>query len=238
MSDNNDDTIASESTETSVHGDAAHSEIIHSDQHAMEIERGVPASQDAREEQSQGQSSNDYFSPQDPTAKASTPQQQDDAVGFASEIGGHPDQTAVNPEPDTTHSKDSGSLLNTQVPPASSLTAALNNNNNNNNNSNTTDTDILTMHAAQPGSATPSLATDVPATENIDPVASYSAWRKKKDTEMLQGTQAVMESFLRQHSAYDVLPVSYRQIVLDTTLLVKKALSVLMQYSMWFVFSP
>ncbi|KAI7816592.1 hypothetical protein BC939DRAFT_403590 [Gamsiella multidivaricata] len=40
-----------------------------------------------------------------------------------------------------------------------------------------------------------------------------------------------MESFLKQHSAYDVLPVSYRQIVLDTTLLVKKALSVLMQYN-------
>ncbi|OAQ32147.1 CBS-domain-containing protein [Linnemannia elongata AG-77] len=39
-----------------------------------------------------------------------------------------------------------------------------------------------------------------------------------------------METFLKQHSAYDVLPVSYRQIVMDTTLLVKKALSVLMQY--------
>ncbi|KAF9146190.1 AMP-activated serine/threonine-protein kinase regulatory subunit [Mortierella sp. GBA39] len=73
-------------------------------------------------------------------------------------------------------------------------------------------------------------AVDVLATENIDPVASYSAWRKKKDTETLQGTQAMMETFLRQHSAYDVLPVSYRQIVMDTTLLVKKALSVLMQY--------
>ncbi|ORZ04992.1 hypothetical protein BCR41DRAFT_312624 [Lobosporangium transversale] len=74
-----------------------------------------------------------------------------------------------------------------------------------------------------------------PATESLDPVASYSAWRKKKDTETLQGTQpqpqAAMESFLKQHSAYDVLPVSYRQIVLDTTLLVKKALSVLMQYN-------
>jgi len=70
-----------------------------------------------------------------------------------------------------------------------------------------------------------------PSTETIDPVASYSAWRKKKDTETSQGTQAVMEVFLKQHSAYDVLPVSYRQIVLDTTLLVKKALSVLMQYS-------
>ncbi|GJJ76227.1 5'-AMP-activated protein kinase, regulatory gamma subunit [Entomortierella parvispora] len=71
----------------------------------------------------------------------------------------------------------------------------------------------------------------LPSAETIDPVASYSAWRKKKDTETSQGTQAVMEEFLKQHSAYDVLPVSYRQIVLDTTLLVKKALSVLMQYN-------
>ncbi|KAF9437053.1 AMP-activated serine/threonine-protein kinase regulatory subunit [Entomortierella beljakovae] len=70
-------------------------------------------------------------------------------------------------------------------------------------------------------------------TEFIDPVASYSAWRKKKDTETEtpQGTQVMMESFLKQHSAYDVLPVSYKQIVLDTTLLVTKALSVLMQYN-------
>ncbi|CAG8500463.1 1471_t:CDS:10 [Dentiscutata heterogama] len=35
--------------------------------------------------------------------------------------------------------------------------------------------------------------------------------------------------FLKQHSSYDVLPVSYRLIVLDTSLLVKKALAALMQ---------
>ncbi|KAF9902223.1 AMP-activated serine/threonine-protein kinase regulatory subunit [Linnemannia zychae] len=84
--------------------------------------------------------------------------------------------------------------------------------------------------AAGPGPGAGAGAVDVLATENIDPIASYSAWRKKKDTENLQGTQAMMETFLKQHSAYDVLPVSYRQIVMDTTLLVKKALSVLMQY--------
>ncbi|KAG0376395.1 AMP-activated serine/threonine-protein kinase regulatory subunit [Mortierella sp. AD032] len=80
------------------------------------------------------------------------------------------------------------------------------------------------------GAGTGAGTVDVLAAENIDPVASYSAWRKKKDTETLQGTQAMMETFLKQHSAYDVLPVSYRQIVMDTTLLVKKSLSVLMQY--------
>ncbi|CAG8587425.1 2066_t:CDS:2 [Paraglomus occultum] len=36
-------------------------------------------------------------------------------------------------------------------------------------------------------------------------------------------------AFLKQHSSYDVLPVSYRIIVLDTSLLVKKALTALMQ---------
>ncbi|KAF9278011.1 AMP-activated serine/threonine-protein kinase regulatory subunit [Mortierella alpina] len=228
MSDHKDDTTASELSETSVHGDAVYSDNVHSDQHESGLKQGAPASEDASEEQLQGQSSTDYFSPQEPAAKTFTPQQQDDVVGFASEVG-QPDQTTVNPEPDTTHNEDSGSPLNTQAPPASSLTAALNNNNH----SNTAETDIPRLDTAQQGSATPSslLTTDVPATENIDPVASYSAWRKKKDTEMLQGTQAVMESFLKQHSAYDVLPVSYRQIVLDTTLLVKKALSVLMQYS-------
>ncbi|KAF9920435.1 AMP-activated serine/threonine-protein kinase regulatory subunit [Linnemannia zychae] len=88
----------------------------------------------------------------------------------------------------------------------------------------------LILDPAQPTNTVGTGAVDVLATENIDPVASYSAWRKKKDTETLHGTQAMMETFLKQHSAYDVLPVSYRQIVMDTTLLVKKALSVLMQY--------
>ncbi|KAG0221692.1 AMP-activated serine/threonine-protein kinase regulatory subunit [Mortierella sp. GBA43] len=81
------------------------------------------------------------------------------------------------------------------------------------------------------GTASTAPVVGAPDTEAIDPIASYSAWRKKKDGETIRGTQAVMESFLKQHSAYDVLPVSYRQIVLDTTLLVKKALSVLMQYN-------
>ncbi|KAG0235536.1 AMP-activated serine/threonine-protein kinase regulatory subunit [Actinomortierella wolfii] len=70
--------------------------------------------------------------------------------------------------------------------------------------------------------------------EPIDTVASYSAWRKKKRNDEEQRQNQVMKSamalFLKQHSAYDVLPVSYRQIVFDTTLLIKKALSVLMQY--------
>ncbi|KAF9902381.1 hypothetical protein BX616_001964, partial [Lobosporangium transversale] len=116
--------------------------------------------------------------------------------------------------------------------PSSTLTSALNNSNNNiinnqdthiqpstiiseNMNANANDNANIAELSSQPSPP--------PATESLDPVASYSAWRKKKDTETLQGTQpqpqAAMESFLKQHSAYDVLPVSYRQIVLDTTLL-------------------
>src|SRR4051794_11281705 len=41
-------------------------------------------------------------------------------------------------------------------------------------------------------------------------------------------------NFLKQHSSYDVLPVSYRVIVLDTSLLVKKALAALMQNGIYF----
>ncbi|KAJ8656554.1 hypothetical protein O0I10_007877 [Lichtheimia ornata] len=41
--------------------------------------------------------------------------------------------------------------------------------------------------------------------------------------------QTHMRSFLKQHTAYDVLPVSYRLIVFDTRLLVKKALGALVQ---------
>ncbi|KAI8374658.1 uncharacterized protein BYT42DRAFT_499348 [Radiomyces spectabilis] len=38
-----------------------------------------------------------------------------------------------------------------------------------------------------------------------------------------------MQSFLKEHTAYDVLPVSYRLVVFDTRLLVKKALESLVQ---------
>lgn len=41
--------------------------------------------------------------------------------------------------------------------------------------------------------------------------------------------QSLMCSFLKEHTAYDVLPVSYRLIVFDTRLLVKKALDALVQ---------
>ncbi|KAF9980740.1 AMP-activated serine/threonine-protein kinase regulatory subunit [Modicella reniformis] len=96
----------------------------------------------------------------------------------------------------------------------STLTTALNNsrsrsnsNSNNGGTANEPPVDIGT-EGIKVGPTSTSAPVDAPETENIDPVASYSAWRKKKDKETFQGTQAVMESFLKQHSAYDVLPVN------------------------------
>lgn len=40
---------------------------------------------------------------------------------------------------------------------------------------------------------------------------------------------SLMCSFLKEHTAYDVLPVSYRLIVFDSQLLMKKALDMLAQ---------
>ncbi|KAF9106903.1 AMP-activated serine/threonine-protein kinase regulatory subunit, partial [Mortierella sp. AM989] len=138
----------------------------------------------------------------------------------------------------TSDSDAGGQHFTTSAQPSSTLTIALNNSNSNNEPSESGNTistgtsdDLSNLNMRPENTITTGGSSDGPETENIDPIASYSAWRKKKDTETLQGTQVMMESFLKQHSAYDVLPVSYRQIVLDTTLLVKKALSVLIQYN-------
>ena len=40
-----------------------------------------------------------------------------------------------------------------------------------------------------------------------------------------------LRGFLKERSSYDVFPVSFRLIVLDTTLKVKKALDVMLLYS-------
>ncbi|RUP49812.1 hypothetical protein BC936DRAFT_141377 [Jimgerdemannia flammicorona] len=80
-------------------------------------------------------------------------------------------------------------------------------------------------------STTPSPST----TPTEDPVPSSPTWSAKRNglpetsVEATQRVRELMRVFLKQHTAYDVLPVSYRLIVLDTTLLVKKALAALMQ---------
>ncbi|KAL6879304.1 nuclear protein SNF4 [Trichoderma novae-zelandiae] len=50
------------------------------------------------------------------------------------------------------------------------------------------------------------------------------------DKEQRQGLKAIRE-FLRKRTSYDVLPMSFRLIVLDTDLLIKKSLNILIQNS-------
>lgn len=61
--------------------------------------------------------------------------------------------------------------------------------------------------------------------ESPSPPAAATATDLEEPCEI----QTHMRSFLKQHTAYDVLPVSYRLIVFDTRLLVKKALGALVQ---------
>lgn len=48
------------------------------------------------------------------------------------------------------------------------------------------------------------------------------------DAEQRKGVQAI-RNFLKSKTSYDVLPVSFRLVVLDTSLLVKKSLTILLQ---------
>ncbi|KAJ2305576.1 hypothetical protein IWW54_005033, partial [Coemansia sp. RSA 2705] len=62
---------------------------------------------------------------------------------------------------------------------------------------------------------------DIPGAPGTGGKLSAAAKRK----ELAQ----IASFFLKQHSAYDMIPVSFRLIVLDTKLLVTKALSTLVQ---------
>lgn len=70
------------------------------------------------------------------------------------------------------------------------------------------------------------LSSSVPSTDNFDGDSTSST---PPLPEQACEIQTLMCSFLKEHTAYDVLPVSYRLIVFDTRLLVKKALSALVQ---------
>jgi hypothetical protein len=48
------------------------------------------------------------------------------------------------------------------------------------------------------------------------------------DREQIEGLRAI-RAFLRVRTSYDVLPLSFRLIVFDTALLVKKSLNILIQ---------
>ncbi|RUS21504.1 hypothetical protein BC937DRAFT_92473 [Endogone sp. FLAS-F59071] len=73
------------------------------------------------------------------------------------------------------------------------------------------------------------------STPTEDTAFNSASWSSKRDSaaetsaEATQRVRELMRVFLKQHTAYDVLPVSYRLIVMDTTLLMKKALAALIQ---------
>ena len=48
---------------------------------------------------------------------------------------------------------------------------------------------------------------------------------------MLLGTQRAIREFLKVRTSYDVLPLSFRLVVLDNDLLIKKSLNILLQNS-------
>lgn len=52
-----------------------------------------------------------------------------------------------------------------------------------------------------------------------------------QDREQIEGLRAI-RAFLKVRTSYDVLPLSYRLIVFDTSLLVKKSLNILTQCGM------
>lgn len=65
--------------------------------------------------------------------------------------------------------------------------------------------------------------------ENIDISESSSPSTSALiDAEQRKGLEAI-QNFLKSKTSYDVLPVSFRLVVLDTSLLVKKSLTILLQ---------
>jgi len=52
------------------------------------------------------------------------------------------------------------------------------------------------------------------------------------DREQMEGLRAI-RAFLKVRTSYDVLPLSFRLIVFDTALLVKKSLNILIQNGRW-----
>lgn len=74
------------------------------------------------------------------------------------------------------------------------------------------------------------LSSSVPSRDNFDRESAGSS--PPPLPEQACEIQTLMCSFLKEHTAYDVLPVSYRLIVFDNRLLVKKALNALVQNGM------
>jgi len=64
--------------------------------------------------------------------------------------------------------------------------------------------------------------------EQNRPILASRAATSALDREQLDGL-ATIRAFLKARTSYDVLPISYRLIVFDTALLVKKSLNILNQ---------
>jgi hypothetical protein len=61
-----------------------------------------------------------------------------------------------------------------------------------------------------------------------DPTPAPRAPLSQVDREQMEGLRAI-RAFLKVRTSYDVLPLSFRLIVFDTALLVKKSLNILIQ---------
>ncbi|KAJ9139404.1 Nuclear protein SNF4 [Pleurostoma richardsiae] len=69
-----------------------------------------------------------------------------------------------------------------------------------------------------------------PSKPNSRPVTQNKPPMTQIDKEQMEGLRAIRE-FLKIRNSYDVLPLSYRLIVLDNDLLIKKSLNILIQNS-------
>ena len=62
-------------------------------------------------------------------------------------------------------------------------------------------------------------------------IPAVAAVIPSRATSRLTPPQRAIREFLKVRTSYDVLPLSFRLIVLDTTLLIKKSLNILIQNS-------
>lgn len=92
--------------------------------------------------------------------------------------------------------------------------------------------DLLRVSQFRPASRASSASASVrsrPGTaSSADTTARASKPMPYQDREQIEGLRAI-RAFLKVRTSYDVLPLSYRLIVFDTSLLVKKSLNILTQ---------
>lgn len=108
---------------------------------------------------------------------------------------------------------------------------SLDKNNNSNNNNNPADTNSSSNSSSNSNIDTSNSNTNVtsPILSNQSTgTPNLNATEIIIDAEQRKGLSAI-QNFLKSKTSYDVLPVSFRLVVLDTSLLVKKSLTILLQ---------